>query len=320
MRIVETLITIKDKYNVDILSEDKKVLGMLCDLMPVDKKDLRRIKTAYDSGAVNQLRIHSSNPDTAFRKACYTLCEMDISPTAAVEIVSLFVNALGWNLDGTGDATTLQKRKVMVPEQDKRGWLKDGTFAANEQNVRTTLEKLKRDVARGLAYAENDLGSCYYNGIGVEQDYNEAFRLIKSAASKGLAIAQFNLGSCYADGHGTDQDYEEAVKWYKKAAEQGEVDAQHSLAECYEIGQGVSKDDIKAFEWYKKAARKGHPNSQASVALAYNYGIGVKEDAKKAVKWYKKAAEQGNITGQYGLGFCYEEGKGINQDLKKALY
>ena len=34
--------------------------------------------------------------------------------------------------------------------------------------------------------------------------------------------AQRELGDCYYNGEGVDQDYEEAVKWYEKAAGTGE--------------------------------------------------------------------------------------------------
>jgi len=77
----------------------------------------------------------------------------------------------------------------------------------------------------------------------VEQNYTEAIRLFRlSAVTRGIVDAQNGLGSCYEDGLGVDQDYAEAVHWYSLAASQGKASAQHNLALCYENGQGVEQD------------------------------------------------------------------------------
>ncbi|MBQ1931964.1 MAG: sel1 repeat family protein, partial [Muribaculaceae bacterium] len=74
---------------------------------------------------------------------------------------------------------------------------------------------------QGNAWAQNNLGDCYYNGRGVDQNYDEAVKWYRKAAKQGNAPAQYNLGYCYYNGHGVDKNYDEAVNWYRKAAEQG---------------------------------------------------------------------------------------------------
>ena len=57
-------------------------------------------------------------------------------------------------------------------------------------------------------------------------------------AEAGDAEAQCNLGSCYYEGKGVNQDYKEAVKWYRKSAEHGYADAKKFLEEIiFEIPQ-----------------------------------------------------------------------------------
>jgi TPR repeat protein len=63
-----------------------------------------------------------------------------------------------------------------------------------------------------------------------------------NAAKKGDAMAQRNLGFCYENGTGVQQDLEKAVEWYTKAAEQGYAMAQNDLGFCYESGTGVQQD------------------------------------------------------------------------------
>ncbi len=60
-------------------------------------------------------------------------------------------------------------------------------------------------------------------------------------ANLGDAIAQLELGDCFEDGEGVEQDYAEAIRWYKLSAEQGYVEAEFALGFCYEFGVGVDE-------------------------------------------------------------------------------
>ncbi len=92
-------------------------------------------------------------------------------------------------------------------------------------------KSLRQRAEEGDPAAQNQLGTCYYDGDGVEQDYAEAVKWFRKAAEQGFAWGQYNLGECYYKGKGVEQDYAEAVKWYRKAAEQGHVKAQEQLKE-----------------------------------------------------------------------------------------
>ena len=56
-----------------------------------------------------------------------------------------------------------------------------------------------------------------------------AVEWFSKAAEQGLALAQLNLGSCYFDGTGVAKDEERAVEWYSKAAEQENLDNNFKL-------------------------------------------------------------------------------------------
>ena len=47
-----------------------------------------------------------------------------------------------------------------------------------------------------------NLGSLYYNGTGIEKDYNTAFELCLKSAEMGYAPAQDRLSYLYANGEG----------------------------------------------------------------------------------------------------------------------
>ncbi|MBE0442436.1 sel1 repeat family protein [Psychrobacter sp. FME13] len=84
---------------------------------------------------------------------------------------------------------------------------------------------------------QNDLGSLYYSGRGVKEDYDKAFELYTKAAAQGEALAQFNLGEMYYYGDSVSQDYNKAYEWYQKAADQGYQDAQDRINELISEGK-----------------------------------------------------------------------------------
>jgi len=172
---------------------------------------------------------------------------------------------------------------------------------------------------QGNAYAQNNLGNCYYSGKGVEQNYEKAVGWYQKAAEQGYANAQINLGYRYYDGKGIEQSYEKAVDWYQKAADQGNAEAQNSLANCYYDGKGVAQDYEKAVEWYQKAADQGYAHAQINLGYRYYDGKGVEQNYEKAVDWYQKAADQGYASAQNNLGNCYYSGKGVEQNYEKAV-
>ena len=58
--------------------------------------------------------------------------------------------------------------------------------------------------------------------------------------------AQSNLGIMYYNGLGVEQDYDQAAAWYRKAADQGDAVAQYNLGYSYDEGEGVEKDTVQA--------------------------------------------------------------------------
>lgn len=119
------------------------------------------------------------------------------------------------------------------------------------------VRTLSPQAASGDAAAQMKLGTLYYKGHGVNQDYVEAARLFRLAAEKGDPYAQSNLAYMCEVGEGVPQDYQEAAKWYLKAAEQGNVQAQFYAGRLYEKGQGIEQNDVIALSYYILASAGG---------------------------------------------------------------
>lgn len=119
-----------------------------------------------------------------------------------------------------------------------------------DESKTADMKEKRLAAAQGDAKAQYWVGFAYSVGLGVAQDYAEAFKWYRLSAAQGDADAQFDLGLFYANGSGVLQDYAEALKWYKLAAAQGHVFADWNLGYMYENGKGVQKDDVRAHMWY----------------------------------------------------------------------
>ena len=64
-------------------------------------------------------------------------------------------------------------------------------------------------------------------------DYATAYKLYTDNATKGDAFAQNELGQLYYQGKGVERDYEQARIWFEKAATQNNVGGQSALGELY---------------------------------------------------------------------------------------
>lgn len=62
------------------------------------------------------------------------------------------------------------------------------------------------------------------------QDYRQAFLRLEPVAKAGNKEAQYALGYMYYNGQGVVEDHQQAYKWLQLAAEQGQVDAIKALS------------------------------------------------------------------------------------------
>ncbi len=150
------------------------------------------------------------------------------------------------------------------------------------------------------------------------KDYAAAVKFFREAAEKGYAPSQNNLATCYADGIGLAKDPAQAVYWHHQAAEQGFAEAQFDLGKCYDNGEGVAEDPTQAFNWYRQAAEQGNVNAQVMLGKCYAVGRGVAEDHAQSVNWLLKAAEQDNVYAQLLLGCMYCSNDKSQADFAKG--
>ena len=82
----------------------------------------------------------------------------------------------------------------------------------------------------GVPRAQNNIGACFWEALGVERDPALAAKWLTLAAEGGDPVGQRNLAALYFKGEGVEQDYACAVELYRAAAEQGDGPAQDMLS------------------------------------------------------------------------------------------
>ncbi len=178
-----------------------------------------------------------------------------------------------------------------------------------------------------------DMTELYNRGVDAyaHENYTDAVKYYTVAAEFGHRGAQCNLGYCYQNGMGCEQNMRYAIHFYRKAAEQESGVAEFNLASCYLQGQGgLTYDYAKANELLRRAAAHGAPQAKevleelstrrAKKLAQHIYSISAamifrdKDNIADALKLRRLAAEMGNARAMFALGCHYAFGFGMPVD------
>lgn len=153
-----------------------------------------------------------------------------------------------------------------------------------------TVDELETAAVKGDVAACELLGSMYYNGDKVDQNYGKARMYLERAVENNSTSAKVfkTLGDIYYYGKDVDESDEEAGRYYKKAIEMG-VSNYDTLAN---YGMILYRDDRfeESAEYFERSVElEPDPTTMYNAGLAY-YGAG---DTENAVKWLQKAIDNG---------------------------
>lgn len=147
-------------------------------------------------------------------------------------------------------------------------------------------------------FGQTAVATLFNNGAEAynNKDYTTAVSCFLQAAQEyNDTQSKFLLGICYYNGLGIDQDFKTAIYWFNMAADKGHSDAQAALANCYAYGKGVDLNYYLAAYWYRKAALSGNAQAQNNLGICYLNGNGVTRDAKEAVKWFTQEIGRAHV-------------------------
>lgn len=133
-------------------------------------------------------------------------------------IFLLFLNSIG--LFGQ----SMSSRTQSAIESIREGYILHG------------IEELKKSVLENDVNAQFFMGRCYENGIGVKQNYQEAFKLYRKTAERGLPDAMYHLASFYQKGLSGEKDYIKSEEWLSRYNKKGGVCKLPNIVDLYNEG------------------------------------------------------------------------------------
>jgi TPR repeat protein len=209
-------------------------------------------------------------------------------------------------------------RLLMVAEH-----LEDMTKAGNLQ---------ARAAFADLCYV---IGRRHYQGVGIRQDYVEAFNWFTRAASLGDGYAKFRLALMYQHHEGIHPSVLQARHWLEDAVHSGCELAMEYLGYVHEKGWlNFEVSGAHAQQWYTQYNARCMPKWQSApeaytIAKRYEvyevtnaeFGFASIRSALQALNWYRYAAELGSAKAMDRLGWAYEQGHlGLPRDPQQALH
>ena len=127
------------------------------------------------------------------------------------------------------------------------------------------------------------------------------FKEFLKEAENNDSKAQTNVAYCYFHGLGVQQNYDEAEKWLKKAMKNGDELAYVNLGMFYLLTNNYNK----GLEIIKPLAEKGDPTAQANLGACYMNGWGVQQNFDEALKLLKPLSDIGNARALALTAFCH---------------
>ncbi len=185
------------------------------------------------------------------------------------------------------------------------------------------LESFRAAAEGGYADAYANLGTAYLYGTIAEKDEAEAVKWLEMAAEKGYP---YRLAECYYNGEGVDCDYQKALALYQQtlysnaANSYGANPAYQRIGYMYYEGLGVKYDEAEALKWYERGISDGDPACMIQTAYSYRNGIGTDADMGKAMALYEAAAKKGQ-TGYFleiGDHICFINDRMCLSDIHRT--
>ena len=174
----------------------------------------------------------------------------------------------------------------------------DMSVPLDQEKLDYAVNCLKTAIKAGHTVAMLNYGAIFYNGRGVEQDFNQAIHWYREAARRGNPRAINNMGYQYYYGRGDlEVDMEMAYRCFSKAAMLGVSNSMYKCGDMFLEGLYVEKDPDTAFQLYMKCyamTRKDqpidcYPDVCRRIGTCFHRGIGTERDLLKARKYLAKA-------------------------------
>lgn len=156
----------------------------------------------------------------------------------------------------------------------------------------------------------------YLRGEGVPQSDHLAYRHFKASAEGGSAMGLNGMGLCYWRGLEVVQDYEEAWAFLDKAVAKDHVEAMFNAAMMLKEWDEVTYADA-IVSYLLRAVKNGHLASHYELAKSYGRQAGF---CSLAIYLLKSFVEKGDESYVLDRAFAHYKAGRINQAISRYLF
>ena len=280
----------------------------------------------------DRLALPADHPDKPVGETGLDLSQIDAEravPACQTAVqnypnVRRFYTALGYALQKRGQHQEASREYRRAAEADDPTALTLLAGAYREglglpQDYAQAFELYNRAAALGSPAATHAIGWMYENGLGRTLDPVKAAEWYTRGAALGVAESYTQLGWLAQYGLGRKVDYQRAADQYERGAKLGSTLAMHQLGTLNQNGLGRTVDLAKAYDWYARAAQLGRAESMAVLGTFNLDGIGRPVSYDKAAEWFERAAAAGSSAAMHQLGVINLEGLGRRADTAAAI-
>ena len=224
-----------------------------------------------------------------------------------VSYTSIAVRPAFWmdpepGMDVTVSAETAAAVLTPEPALSLRSLWDLGEEAYNNGDYDKAMEYLLPAAEAGHVGAQWLLGSMYWEGIGVDQSYEESARWYQYSALQNDSYGQLWTGYLYENGYGVDQSYEEALKWYQLSADQGSESAREFLTKLLKNHPEL-ETDVENTPVPQAGSAVTNFSAGDLITLGHYEQDGDLTNGAEAVEWQVLAVEDGRalVISRYAL-------------------
>jgi len=191
--------------------------------------------------------------------------------------------------------------------------------ASNATALNSAIAVIQQMAEAGDAEAAFRLGR-FYHLESAEPNYTLALKYYEIAFNEHHAWATNNLGLMYRDGLGVTRDDKKALEYFQMASRQHNPWSYVNLADMSFWGRGRPADASDGIAWLEEGRENGCTLCLIEEAAIYHSGAyGIRPDRNKAVWLLNKAAALGDSQAKLIVAELHIVGDGVPQSSRKAF-
>lgn len=263
----------------------------------------------------------------------------------------LFVLILPLFADDSWHLLLEDETSIVAAEEES---LQNALLLLRSEKPENAIPLLTSAAEGGNAVAQFSLGTCFFQGLGVEKDPAAGREWFEKAAAQNHGGALYCLALLQLEEAEGEEEQRAAMATLRQSSDTGYARAMEQLGfALLEGAPGVSRDENEGwaliekaavserpqaqFEWarellrrnedrpedalpfFQQAAAQGHGPSLNQIAAFHERGLaGLEKSPEQAFQNYLAAAKTGVPEALYNVSAYYENGVVVDQDLDRA--